>query len=164
MLSSGRGYDMYGLMLTASTMVPLQGFWNFIVYAQPRYFNRKGMAALSNGFRTAIRKVSRHPTGPPKTRASQPKHDPHGASAVNKTGAESSYTTSISRATEIIPFYAPESPNDDQDKGASSTLESTALYPTDEQQNHDPTTSQNSITNNKLSEDDDAMFEMLLAG
>eukprot|EP00956_Cyclotella_meneghiniana_P011206 scaffold15730_cov27-Cyclotella_meneghiniana.AAC.3 len=28
MLSSGKGYDNYGLILSAATMVPLQGFWN----------------------------------------------------------------------------------------------------------------------------------------
>lgn len=37
MWSSGYGYDIYGLTLAASTMVPLQGFWNFCVYAVRSY-------------------------------------------------------------------------------------------------------------------------------
>lgn len=37
MLSSGKGYDNYGLILCAATMVPLQGFWNCCVYIRPRY-------------------------------------------------------------------------------------------------------------------------------
>lgn len=37
MLSSGRGYDNYGLILSAATLVPLQGFWNNIVYIRTRY-------------------------------------------------------------------------------------------------------------------------------
>jgi hypothetical protein len=37
MLSSGKGYDNYGLILSAATMVPLQGFWNCCVYIRPRY-------------------------------------------------------------------------------------------------------------------------------
>ena len=37
MLSSGTAYDNYGLILSASTMAPLQGFWNNFVYIRPRY-------------------------------------------------------------------------------------------------------------------------------
>eukprot|EP00804_Cyclotella_cryptica_P010052 CCRYP_020493-RB/>CCRYP_020493-RB protein AED:0.05 eAED:0.05 QI:45/1/1/1/0.75/0.8/5/445/885 len=37
MLSSGKGYDDYGLILSAATLVPLQGFWNNIVYIRTRY-------------------------------------------------------------------------------------------------------------------------------
>jgi hypothetical protein len=37
MLSSGKGYDNYGLNLSAATLVPLQGFWNNFVYIRPRY-------------------------------------------------------------------------------------------------------------------------------
>jgi hypothetical protein len=37
MLSSGKGYDNYGLILSAATLVPLQGFWNNIVYIRTRY-------------------------------------------------------------------------------------------------------------------------------
>ena len=40
MLSSGRGYDNYGLILGAAILVPLQGFWNFFVYIRTRYLNQ----------------------------------------------------------------------------------------------------------------------------
>ena len=40
MLSSGKAYDNYGLILSASTLVPLQGFWNNFVYIRPRYLRR----------------------------------------------------------------------------------------------------------------------------
>jgi len=34
--ASGRAYSMYGFILYAGTVVPLQGFWNFFVYVRPR--------------------------------------------------------------------------------------------------------------------------------
>ena len=40
MLSSGRGYDNYGLILSAAILVPLQGFWNFFVYIRTRYLSQ----------------------------------------------------------------------------------------------------------------------------
>lgn len=40
MLSSGSGYDNYGLILGAAILVPLQGFWNFFVYIRTRYLNQ----------------------------------------------------------------------------------------------------------------------------
>lgn len=36
--ASGRAFYSYGLILYASTSIPLQGFWNWIVYSRPRYF------------------------------------------------------------------------------------------------------------------------------
>ena len=39
MLSTGKGYDNFGLILSASTLVPLQGFWNTFVYIRPRYLS-----------------------------------------------------------------------------------------------------------------------------
>ena len=39
MWSSGRGYNNYSLVLIGATLVPLQGFWNCIVYCRPRYLN-----------------------------------------------------------------------------------------------------------------------------
>jgi hypothetical protein len=50
MLSSGKGYDEYGLTLAASTMCALQGFWNFIVYARPRnILTRKALSRMVAG-------------------------------------------------------------------------------------------------------------------
>jgi len=39
MWSSGQAFTKYGFILYAASTVPLQGFWNFVVYARPRYFN-----------------------------------------------------------------------------------------------------------------------------
>jgi hypothetical protein len=39
MLSTGKGYDNFGLILSAATLVPLQGFWNTFVYIRPRYLS-----------------------------------------------------------------------------------------------------------------------------
>ena len=39
MFSSGQGYDNYGLILSAATLAPLQGFWNAFVYIRPRYLS-----------------------------------------------------------------------------------------------------------------------------
>jgi len=35
--SSGKALTNYGFILYAATSVPLQGFWNFVVYIRPRY-------------------------------------------------------------------------------------------------------------------------------
>ena len=40
MLSSGKGFDNYGLILCAATLVPLQGCWNNFVYIRPRYLSK----------------------------------------------------------------------------------------------------------------------------
>jgi len=40
MWSSGKAFTNYGFILYAASSVPLQGFWNFIVYARPRYLNQ----------------------------------------------------------------------------------------------------------------------------
>lgn len=37
MWSSGKALTNYGFILYAATSVPLQGFWNFVVYIRPRY-------------------------------------------------------------------------------------------------------------------------------
>ena len=50
MLSSGQGYDNYGLILSAATLVPLQGFWNSFVYIRPRYLS-KIAAHVGSSFR-----------------------------------------------------------------------------------------------------------------
>lgn len=39
MLSSGKGYVDYGLILIAATLVPLQGAWNNFIYIRTRYLN-----------------------------------------------------------------------------------------------------------------------------
>ena len=38
MWSSGKAFWYYRFILYAGSTVPLQGFWNFIVYCVPRYF------------------------------------------------------------------------------------------------------------------------------
>ena len=48
MLSSGKGYDNYGLILSAATMVPLQGFWNSLVYIRPRYLQKLASLAAAS--------------------------------------------------------------------------------------------------------------------
>jgi len=37
--ASGKAFSRYGLIVFAGTTVPLQGFFNFIVYIRPRYMN-----------------------------------------------------------------------------------------------------------------------------
>ena len=37
---AGKGYDNYGFILVSGTLVPLQGFWNAVVYLRPRIKNR----------------------------------------------------------------------------------------------------------------------------
>ena len=39
MLSSGKGYVNYDLILSAATLVPLQGAWNNFIYIRTRYLN-----------------------------------------------------------------------------------------------------------------------------
>ncbi|KAL3798970.1 hypothetical protein HJC23_005109 [Cyclotella cryptica] len=39
--ASGKAFYSYGLILYASTSIPLQGFWNWIVYTRPRYLRRE---------------------------------------------------------------------------------------------------------------------------
>ncbi|KAL7480039.1 hypothetical protein ACHAW6_005753 [Cyclotella cf. meneghiniana] len=53
MLSSGKGYNNYGLILSASTLVPLQGFWNNVVYIRPRYLSN-----MLSHFGSSIHSVS----------------------------------------------------------------------------------------------------------
>lgn len=53
MLSSGAGYDNYGLICSASTLVPLQGFWNNFVYIRPRYLSN-----ILGHFGSSIHRVS----------------------------------------------------------------------------------------------------------
>lgn len=38
--AGGSSFTDYGLILTAATLVPLQGFWNMLVYIRPRYVNK----------------------------------------------------------------------------------------------------------------------------
>ena len=57
MLSSGKGYDYYGLMLSSATLVPLQGFWNSFVYIRPRY--SRYIASSSSRMRSSIMRSNR---------------------------------------------------------------------------------------------------------
>lgn len=63
MNSVGTGYANYGLTLAATTMVPLQGFWNSIVYARPRvsphfskYVGYLYLAIISHSFPSTLEK------------------------------------------------------------------------------------------------------------
>ena len=53
MLSSGKGYVNYGLILSAATLVPLQGVWNNFIYIRTRYLNNVGFYVGST-----VRRVS----------------------------------------------------------------------------------------------------------
>ncbi len=50
MLSSGQAYDNSHFILSAATLVPLQGFWNNFVYIRPRYLS-KMLAHVGSSFR-----------------------------------------------------------------------------------------------------------------
>ena len=127
---------MYGLILAASTMAPLQGFWNFIVYARPRYFGRKGMAKIRTDFSSAltrfwrqlrsgfssrgskvIRRLSTrgtHMESGTKTNAKHVGDNSDGTSPANKLAQKSSLADdrSISIESEAVPFVAPDSSGD----------------------------------------------------
>ncbi|KAL9183978.1 hypothetical protein ACHAXT_002064 [Thalassiosira profunda] len=47
--AGGRSFTNYGLILTAATMVPLQGFWNVLVYLRPRYLQKRRDKATRTG-------------------------------------------------------------------------------------------------------------------
>lgn len=46
--AGGESFTQYGFILTAGTMVPLQGFWNMLVYIRPRHFHRAAIAIRSS--------------------------------------------------------------------------------------------------------------------
>ena len=62
MLSSGKGYDNYGLILSAATMVPLQGFWNSLVYIRPRYLQKLASTAAASVNRISSSLLKRRKT------------------------------------------------------------------------------------------------------
>ena len=129
MYFSGKGYDMYGLVLAASTMVPLQGFLNFVVYAKPRYFNRKSIAL----FRSAVKRFSKGlSTESGSTDDEEKNHNdnhvqeqiPGATSPLYKSDENNklSFTdgNSIPQVSEIVPFGAPDSLNEDDCKSNES--------------------------------------------
>jgi len=59
--AGGRSFTNYGLILTAATMVPLQGFWNLLVYLRPRYLQKKRDKASRTG--TASNSTTARSTG-----------------------------------------------------------------------------------------------------
>jgi hypothetical protein len=119
MLASGKGYDIYGLTLAASTMVPLQGFWNMCVYAKPRYFNAKGREELRGGIRSVTRKLfsmqlPRRSKDAPSA-DSKPKRTP--TDGTNPTTRSSLDGDSlIPMETEVVPFGAPDTTNEHDDE------------------------------------------------
>jgi len=50
--AGGSSFTNYGLILTAATLVPLQGFWNCLVYVRPRHM-KKAKEALSRRIQTS---------------------------------------------------------------------------------------------------------------
>mmetsp|Transcript_9988 Transcript_9988/g.18140 ORF Transcript_9988/g.18140 Transcript_9988/m.18140 type:complete len:797 (-) Transcript_9988:447-2837(-) len=59
-------FTMYGLILTAGTMVPLQGFWNAFVYIRPRHLKRirKSAPCLKFTFLGRLRTFGSQNTSP----------------------------------------------------------------------------------------------------
>jgi hypothetical protein len=124
--SSGTGYNIYGLTLAAATMVPLQGFWNFWVYARPRYFGKgKGLSLFRStlgsrlkslrrsGRRTATaRSGNTATTIGNKTNTTQAGSTTMASSVVKSSTVKSSvaFTSSVADP-EVVPFGAPD-PND----------------------------------------------------
>mmetsp|Transcript_6302 Transcript_6302/g.13148 ORF Transcript_6302/g.13148 Transcript_6302/m.13148 type:complete len:1008 (+) Transcript_6302:265-3288(+) len=53
--ASGRAYDQYGFILAAGTVVPMQGFWNAVIYFRPRCNKRASFVAVSSKISNAIR-------------------------------------------------------------------------------------------------------------
>ncbi|KAL7533763.1 hypothetical protein ACHAWF_004612, partial [Thalassiosira exigua] len=55
--ASGREYDNYGFILYAGTVVPLQGVWNFFVYARNRQLKRlrQSIVTRTTGLRSSLR-------------------------------------------------------------------------------------------------------------
>jgi hypothetical protein len=112
MLSSGKGYDEYGLTLAASTMCALQGFWNFIVYARPRnYLTRKALSRMLSG--TLSRMVSVLNSLCKKSDAG--KEENGNAQAATATPNHSEAKKSelaasplFAAESEFVPFQAPE--------------------------------------------------------
>mmetsp|Transcript_16015 Transcript_16015/g.34843 ORF Transcript_16015/g.34843 Transcript_16015/m.34843 type:complete len:900 (-) Transcript_16015:27-2726(-) len=71
--ASGYAFTNYGFILAAGTMVPLQGFWNMLVYIRPRHFDKAAkqftstMATLTSSFlmRRKNSRDSRHSSTDP---------------------------------------------------------------------------------------------------
>lgn len=51
--AGGSALTNYGLVLTAATLVPLQGFWNMLVYIRPRHWKKAKNALSSRRSKTA---------------------------------------------------------------------------------------------------------------
>ena len=180
---------MYGLILAASTMAPLQGFWNFVVYARPRYFNSKGMTLLMSSIRSArtnfLMRLSTKSTNDENrthTTATHRGHNSDGTSPSNNSDKRSSpaIDNSIVIASEVVPFDAPDSPGETGDAtgdvlnlidgkasfDVQAIPEDSTLNPADETRNDEPNyVPQEPVANqDDLIDDNDARFEMMLAG
>jgi hypothetical protein len=114
MLSSGKGYDEYGLTLAASTMCALQGFWNFIVYARPRnYLTRKTLSRMGSGVNSVSKsfkrmmssKSDKEKNGITRDETTTPNHSEANKS-VFKPGTAASPL--FAAESEFVPFEAPE--------------------------------------------------------
>jgi hypothetical protein len=127
MYSSGTGYSIYGLTLAASTMVPLQGFWNFWVYARPRYlkngigFSVFRSAATIRYKRTTGNKSNNASNGSSENPQNNTQTNPAGeTSFVKSTIVNTSITTNtkssvpvnsdIAMESEVVPFGASDEP------------------------------------------------------
>mmetsp|Transcript_9023 Transcript_9023/g.16415 ORF Transcript_9023/g.16415 Transcript_9023/m.16415 type:complete len:151 (+) Transcript_9023:224-676(+) len=52
MWTTGTAFYVYGFILYAASSVPLQGFWNFVVYVRPRYLNDAKASRLTAPIRS----------------------------------------------------------------------------------------------------------------
>ena len=86
MWSAGYGYDIYSLTLTAATLAPLQGFWNFFVYIRPRYLKQASSLASRLMSMTFLKGRSRGRT----------EHVDENRQATNGTHSQQSLVTSVS--------------------------------------------------------------------
>ena len=71
--AAGKEYGNYGFILYAGTAVPLQGVWNCFVYARNRqlkHFNEQLNDAMTNAYRTTVRRFSSIPVRTSRTRSS----------------------------------------------------------------------------------------------
>mmetsp|Transcript_11257 Transcript_11257/g.24380 ORF Transcript_11257/g.24380 Transcript_11257/m.24380 type:complete len:290 (+) Transcript_11257:2-871(+) len=65
--SSGKAFTGYGFIISAGSLVPLQGFWNYVVYIRPRYLDRSVSGYFRNRFTSFSKSVTNAVTGSSKT-------------------------------------------------------------------------------------------------
>mmetsp|Transcript_148 Transcript_148/g.181 ORF Transcript_148/g.181 Transcript_148/m.181 type:complete len:948 (-) Transcript_148:263-3106(-) len=160
LVSLGRGYDNYGLFLAAATMVPLQGFWNFIVYARPRYFaNGRGLAIVRSYISSFGKRTKAHKSTSvtKNTGQSIPEDRTNPCTSGSNSGTakfSAFHFSSLAMETEVVPFeaYGNEQqvpPND---------------APVSDANEDEPEVDANDNLDDANANLDDTRYEMLLAG